>query len=145
MLMFILFVLAGNESILYGYFKGKNIRLIYDDTLQTFLTKEPKSNRWNITLKGRYLFLVHNFCHLCLICALRWRLPDTVLFGPNFLSWESACLYSLANTPNKSPQKCTTFEEIFLCLLQHLDEAHFNTWMRLFTLTWTGILTLRVR
>ncbi|XP_064638463.1 uncharacterized protein LOC135494436 isoform X4 [Lineus longissimus] len=46
------FAVPGNESILYGYFKGKDIRLIYDDTLQTFLTKERKSNRWNITLKG---------------------------------------------------------------------------------------------
>jgi hypothetical protein len=38
---------------------------------------------------------------------------------------EPACgpayLYSYANNTKISPLKCTTFEEIFLCLLQHLD------------------------
>jgi hypothetical protein len=38
------------------------------------------------------------------------------------LSCGPVCFYSFANT-KISPQKCTTFEDIFLCLL-------FSTWMR---------------
>jgi hypothetical protein len=38
------------------------------------------------------------------------------------ISCGSPCIQSFAINTDISPQQCTTVEEIFLCLLQYLDE-----------------------